>query len=123
MTSSKERGDISRSNPIREGIPLKYQMCETGAANSMCPILSRRTFARVTSTPQFSQTWPLWRIRLYLPNAHSQSFVGPKIFSQNNPSFSGFKVLYLIVSGFLTSPLDQQRIISGDASTLFIYCI
>ena len=32
------------------------------------------------------------RIFLYLPQWHSQSFVGPKIFSQNRPSRSGFKV-------------------------------
>ena len=53
---------------------------------------SRRTFERVTSTPQRSQMIPLNRTRLYLPQAHSQSFWGPKIFSQNNPSFSGFSV-------------------------------
>jgi hypothetical protein len=28
-------------------------------------------------------------MRLYLPQLHSQSFTGPKIFSQNSPSFSG----------------------------------
>ena len=44
---------------MREGIALKYQMCETGAASSMCPILSRRTFLVVTSTPHFSQILPL----------------------------------------------------------------
>ena len=44
---------------MRDGIPLKYQMCDTGAFNSMCPMRSRRTLARVTSTPQRSQTIPL----------------------------------------------------------------
>ena len=62
---------MSRTSPIRDGIPLKYQMCVTGAANSMCPMRSRRTFDDVTSTPQRSQTIPLYRIRLYLPQAHS----------------------------------------------------
>ncbi len=50
---------MSKTRPIRDGIPLKYQICETGAANSICPIRSRRTFERVTSTPQRSQTIPL----------------------------------------------------------------
>ena len=41
------------------GTPLKNQMCETGAARSMWPMRSRRTFCRVTSTPQRSQMMPL----------------------------------------------------------------
>ena len=53
---------------------------------------SRRTLERVTSTLQRSQMMPLKRTRLYLPHAHSQSRVGPKIFSQNRPSFSGLSV-------------------------------
>ena len=53
--------------PIREEVPLKYQMWETGAASSMWPIRSRRTLERVTSTPQRSQILPLYRMRLYLP--------------------------------------------------------
>ena len=61
----------------------------TGAASSMWPMRSRRTLSLVTSTPQRSQTIPLKRTRLYLPHAHSQAFWGPKIFSQNSPSFSG----------------------------------
>jgi len=44
---------------MREGTPLKNQMCETGAARSTWPMRSRRTFDRVTSTPQRSQTMPL----------------------------------------------------------------
>ena len=52
---------------MRLGTPLKNQMCETGAARSMCPMRSRRTFCRVTSTPQRSQMIPLYRTRLYLP--------------------------------------------------------
>ncbi len=71
---------------------MKYQMWVTGAASSMWPIRSRRTLARVTSTPQRSQMMPLKRTRLYLPQAHSQSRVGPKIFSQKSPSFSGLRV-------------------------------
>ena len=42
-------------------------MWTTGAASSMWPIRSRRTFERVTSTPQRSQMIPLKRTRLYLP--------------------------------------------------------
>ena len=50
---------MSSIRPIREGIPLKYQMWDTGAASSMEPILSRRTFARVISTPHLSHILPL----------------------------------------------------------------
>ena len=42
-------------------------MWTTGALSSMWPIRSRRTFERVTSTPQRSQMMPLKRTRLYLP--------------------------------------------------------
>src|SRR5881398_2769907 len=38
-------------------------MCETGTANSIWPMRSRRTRARVTSTPQRSQMTPLCLIR------------------------------------------------------------
>ena len=86
------RGLMSSSRPIREGMPLKYQMWLHGAASSMWPIRSRRTLLRVTSTPQRSQILPLKRIFLYLPQWHSQSFVGPKMRSQYRPSRSGFRV-------------------------------
>ena len=72
---------------------MKYQIWETGAARLMWPSLSRLTEAFVTSTPQRSQTTPLNLIFLYFPQWHSQSFVGPKMRSQNRPSFSGFRVL------------------------------
>ena len=58
-TFSSARGLMSSSIFIRQGIPLKYQMWETGAASSMWPMRSRRTFARVTSTPHLSHTTPL----------------------------------------------------------------
>ena len=50
---------MSRIRPILDGIPLKYQIWETGAASSMWPILSRLTEDFVTSTPQRSQMTPL----------------------------------------------------------------
>jgi hypothetical protein len=56
------------------------------------PIRSRRTEDLVTSTPHRSQTMPLKRTRLYLPQEHSQSLEGPKICSPKRPSFSGFSV-------------------------------
>src|SRR5699024_8558079 len=96
-------------------------ICETGAASSIWPIRSRRTLALVTSTPQRSQTTPLYLTRLYFPQWHSQSFVGPKIRSQTKPSFSGFKVRSLIVSGFFTSPYDQERISSDEAKPILMY--
>ena len=58
-TRSSTRGDKSKIRPIREGMPLKYQMWDTGAASSMWPMRSRRTLLRVTSTPQRSQILPL----------------------------------------------------------------
>ena len=78
--------------PIRDGRPLKNQTCETGEASSMWPIRSRRTLDLVTSTPHLSQTTPRCFIRLYLPQRHSQSVIGPKIFAQKSPSRSGLKV-------------------------------
>ena len=80
---------MSSSAPKRLGIALKNQMCTTGAANSMCPMRLRRTRLCVTFTPQRSQIIPLYFMPRYLPQEHSQSFSGPKIFSHINPSFSG----------------------------------
>ena len=65
----------------------------TGLASSICPILSRLTLARVTSTPHLSQTTFLYLNLLYFLQVHSKSFVGPNIFSQKSPSLSGFNVL------------------------------
>ena len=66
-TFSSTLGDISRIRPILLGIPLKYQICDTGAASSICPIRSLRTLDFVTSTPHLSQMIPLYLIFLYLP--------------------------------------------------------
>ena len=93
ITFSRFLGEMSSIKAILLGIPLKYQICATGAASSMCPILSRLTLDFVTSTPHLSHTTPLYLTLLYLPQWHSQSFVGPNILSQNNPSLSGFNVL------------------------------
>ncbi|OPZ39934.1 MAG: hypothetical protein BWY99_01203 [Synergistetes bacterium ADurb.BinA166] len=75
------------------GMPLRYQMCTTGAANSICPMRSRRTRLSVISTPHLSQIIPLnlGPLRLYFPQAHSKLLVGPKMRSQNRPSFSGLR--------------------------------
>ncbi len=61
-TCSSCLGDMSSTSAMREGIVLKYQICETGEASSICPMRSRRTFLVVTSTPHFSQriTSRLW---------------------------------------------------------------
>src|SRR3954452_2215554 len=40
--------------------------------------------------------------------------------SQKRPSRSGLSVRYLIVSGFVTSPIDQSRICFGEASPIRI---
>ena len=77
---------------MREGVPLRNQMCETEVARSMWPMRSRRTRARVTSTPHLSQMTPRCFMRLYLPHKHSQSVIGPKIYAQNRPSRSGLNV-------------------------------
>ena len=94
-TTTRIRGNnsITADNKplvILDGIPFKYQICATGVANSICPIRSRRTADLVTSTPHRSHTTPLYLIFLYFPQLHSQSLDGPKILSQNRPSFSGF---------------------------------
>src|SRR5262249_6975004 len=105
---------------MREGSPLKNQTCEQGEASSIWPRRSRRTFERVTSTPHLSQITPRCFMRLYLPQRHSQSVTGPKMRAQNKPSRSGLKVRELIVSGLVTSPCDQLRIFSGEATLIRI---
>ena len=77
---------------MRLGSPLKNHTWLTGQASSMCPMRSRRTFDCVTSTPHLSQITPRCFMRLYLPQRHSQSVIGPKIFAQKSPSRSGLKV-------------------------------
>ena len=64
-------------------------MWQTGTAISMWPMRSRRTFDWVTSTPQRSHTMPRKRMRLYFPQAHSQSLDGPNVRWQNSPIGSG----------------------------------
>ena len=92
-TCSNCLGEMSSTSAIREGIALKYQICDTGLASSMCPIRSRRTFLVVTSTPHFSHLMIslLWEF-LYLPHMQAPSLVGPKMRSQNRPPISGFSV-------------------------------
>ena len=80
---------MSSRAPRRLGMALKNQMCTTGAASSMWPMRLRRTRLCVTLTWQRSQIIPLYFIPRYLPQEHSQSFSGPKIFSHIRPSFSG----------------------------------
>ena len=92
-TLSRFLGERSSSSPSRLGVPFENHMWATGAARSIWPILSRLTLDRATSTPHLSQVTPLNLIFLYLPQKHSQSLVGPKIRSQNSPSFSGLRVL------------------------------
>ena len=89
MTFSSELVFMFNRLPSRDGIALKNQMWTIGAASSMWPIRLRRTRLWVTFTPQRSQIIPLYFIPRYLPQAHSQSFSGPKMRSQNRPSFSG----------------------------------
>src|SRR5580704_6641297 len=86
----------------------------------MWPMRSRRTLLTVTSTPHLSQITPRCFMRLYLPQRHSQSVTGPKMRAQNRPSRSGLKVRSLMVSGLVTSPCDQLRIFSGEASMMRI---
>ena len=57
--SVRLRGDMSRSRPMRLGMPLKYHTWLTGEASLMWPMRSRRTLLRVTSTPHLSQMMPL----------------------------------------------------------------
>src|SRR3990167_8048819 len=107
---------MPRMIAVIDGTPRANQICETGAASSTCPMRSRLTRERDTSTPHLSHTTPLYRTRLYLPNSPSQYFDGPKIRSQNNPSTHGCCVRYLMVFGLVPIPLDQLLIVSGEAS-------
>ena len=61
----------SKRRPILLGRDFKNQICATGAANGIWPILSLLTLVKVTSTPHFSQMIPLNFILLYLPHTHS----------------------------------------------------
>ena len=70
-TRSRSFSVMSSNRPMRLGRDFKNQICATGAASSICPMRSRRTLVRVTSTPHFSQMTPLNFIRLYLPHRHS----------------------------------------------------
>src|SRR4029079_3399119 len=117
---SRSRRLMSRRCPMRDGRPLKNQTCETGEASSMWPMRSRRTFDFVTATPHLSQITPRCFMRLYLPQRHSQSVIGPKILAQNSPSRSGLNVRELIVSALVTSPCDHDMIFSGDARLIRI---
>ena len=56
---------------MREGKDFRNQIWATGAASEICPMRSRRTRDKVTSTPHFSQMTFLYFIRLYLPHKHS----------------------------------------------------
>ena len=70
-TFSTSLSFISIAAEILLGSDFKNQMCATGEANSICPILSLLTFDLVTSTPHFSQIMPLNFILLYFPHKHS----------------------------------------------------
>ena len=63
--------DMSTAKAILLGRDFKNQICATGVARLMWPILSLLTFDFVTSTPHFSHIIPLNFIRLYLPHKHS----------------------------------------------------
>jgi len=67
-------------------------MCATGEASSIGPCGRGRTFWMVTSTPHFSQTMPLYFMRLYLPHKHRSPSPARKCGRQNRPSRSGLKV-------------------------------
>lgn len=66
-----EASKANLANYIEELDAFKNQICATGAASSICPIRSRRTFDAMTSTPHFSQTMPRCFMRLYFPQLHS----------------------------------------------------
>ncbi len=67
MTDSRFFWGKSRIKDKGEAVPLKNQTWATGVASTMCPILSRLTRDRVTSTPHLSQTIPLYLTLLYFP--------------------------------------------------------
>ena len=70
---------MSSKLPNRLGIALKNQICTTGAASSVWPIRFATDAAmRHLDATQRSQIMPLYFMPRYLPQAHSQSFSGPK---------------------------------------------
>ena len=62
---------ISIARDILLGKDFKNQICATGVAKLIWPILSLLTLDLVTSTPHFSHIIPLNFILLYLPQRHS----------------------------------------------------
>ena len=70
-TFSTSLSFMSIANDILLGKDFRNQICATGQAKSICPILSLLTFDFVTSTPHFSQIIPLNFILLYFPHKHS----------------------------------------------------
>ena len=70
-TLSTSLSFMSIVNDILLGKDFKNQICATGVAKFICPILSLRTLDFVTSTPHFSHIIPLNFILLYFPHKHS----------------------------------------------------
>ena len=90
VTLSKVRRE--RLGHIELASPCSHVWFFKGLASSMWPRRSRRTLLRVTSTPHLSQMTPRCFMRLYLPQRHSQSVIGPKMRAQKRPSRSGLNV-------------------------------
>ena len=101
-----------RRYPSLFGSERKYQMCATGTVRLICPTRSLRTFFSVTSTPQRSQTIPLYRIRLYFPQAHSKSLQDRKYAHKTDHHAL---VCSTIINRFVYHfTLDSARIVSCD---------
>lgn len=97
-------------------MPLKYQMWLTGAASSMWPMRSRRTFALGDLDAAAVADFALVADLLILSAVAFPVLCGPENALAEKAVALGFeRAVAPMVSGFLTSPWDQERIISGEA--------
>lgn len=81
----------------------------------MCPIRSFRSSTNGNREPHLRQILPRCLRPSNLPHLQRGSAADPKMLSQNRPVSLGFQCLLSSVSPTFTSPLDQERIVSGEA--------
>jgi hypothetical protein len=106
---------ISSTSPIREGIHLKNQICDTGTASQCAPSF-RAEPHKVTSTPQRSQNTTMFNLLVLsartLPSLRDQ-----------NPSqidrLFWFKSTVIYSLWIFTSPLTKTNCL-GDAIAIAI---
>ena len=83
---------MSSSRPMRDGMPLKYQMWLHGRGQFNVAHALAANLALGDLDAAAVADFALVADLLYFPQWHSQSFVGPKMRSQKRPSRSGLSV-------------------------------